>query len=308
MAAAPMTPARYRHITLGALLALGAIVLTGAAVRLTGSGLGCSDWPACEEGTFVPDQGGIHSAIEFGNRVFSIVPAVAVALAVWGARRRLPYRPDLVWWAWGLVAGVAVQIIVGAVVVRTDLLPSAVIVHFLLSMVLLWNAVVLHHRAATAHRARAVPRVPSSIVNVGRAMVAVAAYVLVSGTIVTGAGPHSGDATDPERLPYFLPDVVRLHSGGVIVLCALTVATVMWAWHRRVVDPVRRGSLIVLGAIAVQAAIGYIQYFTGVPALLVAAHILGAMLVWVAVLQFHLNLLDQVESPVVREPEAVGAQ
>jgi cytochrome c oxidase assembly protein subunit 15 len=220
----------------------------------------------------------------------------------------VPYRPDLVWWAWGLVAGVAVQIIVGAVVVRTDLLPSAVIVHFLLSMVLLWNAVVLHHRAATPHRATAVPRVPSSIVNVGRAMVAVAAYVLVSGTIVTGTGPHSGDATDPERLPYFLPDVVRLHSGGVIVLCALTLAAVVWAWPRPGVDPVKRGSLVVLGAIVVQAAIGYIQYFTGVPALLVGAHILGAMLVWVAVLAFHLNLFDQVESPAVREPEAVGAQ
>ncbi len=295
MATTVVTPERYRRFTLWAIVALSAIVVTGAAVRLTGSGLGCSDWPRCEQGSLVPDQGGVHSAIEFGNRAFSIVPAVAVGLALWGARRRFPMRRDLVWWAAGLVAGVAAQIVVGAFVVESELVPSTVIVHFLLSMVLIWNAVVLHHRARTDTAATNLPRVPFRIVNAGRVSVVLAAYVLVSGTIVTGTGPHSGDVTAAERLPYFLPDVARLHSSGVILLCALVVAVAVWAWPRPATDPVRRNTLWLLGAIAVQGAIGYTQYFTGVPAVLVGVHVLGSIVVWIAVLWFHLSLFEQVE-------------
>lgn len=295
MASTVVTPERYRRFTLWAIVALSAIVVTGAAVRLTGSGLGCSDWPRCEQGSLVPDQGGVHSAIEFGNRAFSIVPAVAVGLTLWGAVRRVPMRRDLVWWAAGLVAGVAAQIVVGAVVVESELVPSTVIVHFLLSMVLIWNAVVLHHRARTETAAVNVARVPYRIVNAGRVGVVLAAYVLVSGTIVTGTGPHSGDITAAERLPYFLPDVARLHSGGVIVLSVLVLAVSLWAWPRPAADPVRRSILWLLGAIVAQGAIGYTQYFTGVPAILVGVHVLGSIVVWIAVLWFHLSLFEQVE-------------
>jgi heme a synthase len=295
VAAKVVTPEQYRRFTLWAIVALAAIVVTGAAVRLTGSGLGCSDWPRCEAGSLVPDQGGVHSAIEFGNRAFSIVPAVAVGLTVWGALRRLPFRRDLLWWSWGLVAGVAAQILLGRFVVEADLLPSTVIAHFLLSMVLLWNAVVLHYRAQTVRAASKVARVPNRILHAGRTAVAVAAYVLVSGTVVTGTGPHSGDISAAERLPYYLPDVARLHSVGVIVLCLLVLSITVWVWPRPVDDPVRRATLWLLGAIVVQGAIGYTQYFTGVPALLVAVHVLGSIIVWIAVLWFHLSLFDQVE-------------
>lgn len=288
--AAAVSPEQFRRICVWAIAALAAIVMTGAAVRLTGSGLGCSDWPTCERGTLVPERG-VHSAIELGNRLFSAVPAVAVALAVRGARRRRPYRRDLEWWAWGLVVGVVAQIVVGAIVVRTELLPSAVIVHFGLSMVLLWNALVLHQRARPDAPPIAGDPVPSGVVTVGRAAVAVAVYVLITGTVVTGTGPHSGDTAAADRLPFFLPDVVRFHTVGVIVLCALAVAIAVWAWPRPGSDPLRRRSVALVGVIVVQGAIGYVQYFLDVPALLVAAHIVGAMAVWLTVLELHHSLV-----------------
>ncbi|NDH88083.1 MAG: heme A synthase, partial [Actinobacteria bacterium] len=143
-----ISPERYVQLARGALWSLTVIVITGAAVRLTGSGLGCSDWPTCEEDQFVASLEH-HALIEFGNRLFTGVVTIAVVLAVLGSIRRGPKRRDLIWWSWGLVAGVVAQILLGAVLVLTHLDPRFTMGHFILSMVLLWNAAVLIEKAKT---------------------------------------------------------------------------------------------------------------------------------------------------------------
>ncbi|HEX2576394.1 MAG TPA: COX15/CtaA family protein, partial [Aquihabitans sp.] len=137
----PLTPARYRRITVVALVLLILIVVTGAGVRLTGSGLGCTDWPNCTEERFVADRGDVHAMVEFVNRLITGLVSAAVALAVLGSLRRAPRRRDLTWLSLGLVAGVLAQIALGAVVVLTHLNPWLVQGHFVLSMLLVLDAV-----------------------------------------------------------------------------------------------------------------------------------------------------------------------
>src|SRR5690606_39057484 len=148
---------------------------------------------ACEDGSIVPrGSTGHHGWIEFLNRLFTGVVSVSVALAVLGARRRSPRRDDLVRWSWGLVAGVAAQALLGGIVVWLHVTPLAVAGHYLLSAVLVWNAVVLHHKASEPEGVRR-PRGAPQLLQRSRALVGLATIVLVTGTFVTGAGPHSGD-------------------------------------------------------------------------------------------------------------------
>ncbi|MEZ5168276.1 MAG: COX15/CtaA family protein [Acidimicrobiales bacterium] len=281
----PVTPARYLRLTRAALWSLTIIVVTGGAVRLTGSGLGCSDWPNCEEDRLVSPLE-YHAMIEFVNRMFTGVVTVAVVAAVLGSLRRMPRRQDLVWWSWGLVAGVLAQIILGAVLVKTDLDPRFTMGHFLLSMVLLWNATVLMHRAGrTGGRAAAGGTTPWV-----RAVSGLGAVLLLTGTIVTGSGPHSG-SDEPEvaaRLPFLVRDVTRIHS-----LCAIVVLALVLATARRLHEEGRpnevRSALSVAGLLVVQGVVGYTQYFTGVPVVLVAVHITLASLTWIAIVRLHLQ-------------------
>src|ERR1700736_1232278 len=141
-----LSPASYRRITFLALWALGFIIVTGGAVRLTGSGLGCPDWPTCANHQVVaPWQ--YHAMVEFGNRIVTGLVSVGVVLAVLGSRIRVPRRRDLTLLSWGLVAGVMGQIVLGGEAVKHKLAPPFIMGHFLLSMLLLWDALVLHHRA-----------------------------------------------------------------------------------------------------------------------------------------------------------------
>jgi heme a synthase len=256
--------------------------VTGAAVRLTGSGLGCTDWPACDHDRLVaPLQ--LHPMIEQVNRYLTGIVSVAVILAVLGSLVRVPRRDDLTRWSWLLVAGVVAQIIIGAVVTKSDLAYSVVAVHFLVSMGLVWAATVLNDRAGRPDDEARPRRWPTPT----RVLVAATTLVLLTGPIVTSAGPHAGDR-HVKRLPVDLTWAARVHSGtvwlflGVLVWFALRVrrggdAVAM----RRVTD--------LLTAAIVQGAIGYIQYFSGVPALLVGLHVAGATLVWVLALRVALN-------------------
>lgn len=295
--------ATYRRITLLALLALIFIIITGGAVRLTGSGLGCSDWPTCEENQFVPDFE-YHAMVEFVNRAITGIVSAAVALAVLGALLRRPRRRDLIGLAFGLVAGVAGQVVLGGLVVWYHLSPWLVIAHFLLSMVLVANAVVLHHRAGrpdalgTPDGALTSGEASTGAAgNLTRLLVVVTVLAIVTGTLLTGAGPHGGDA-DVERLGYDIPSLARLH-GAAMALCA-AMALLLWAGaergsfrlHRRCHRAAghagaARAVVLVIGA---QAAVGYLQYFTGVPPLLVGIHIAGAAALWTAVLRLHLSV------------------
>jgi len=281
-----VTPARYRQVTGMALVALSVIVVTGTAVRLTASGLGCSDWPTCEEGQLIADFS-LHPMIEFVNRVFTGFVAVAVMAAVLASLFRIPRRRDLTLLSWGLVTGVLGQIALGAFTVLTHLNPWVVMSHFLLSMVLVANATVLHARAGYD---------PVPPARVGRLyhwpITVLTASAIVAGTFVTGAGPHAGseDGDPIERLPFEVPDVARVH-GGIVIALVLFVIGTMWHLNRRGAPAAEQWrARLVLVALLLQGAIGYTQYFTGVPVLLVGFHILGATLTWIAVLWFHLDM------------------
>lgn len=275
------------------LVAVAAIIISGAAVRLTGSGMGCPTWPTCENGSLVPRGAtGDHGWIEFVNRTFTGLVSVAVAVAVLGSRRCEPRRDDLTRWSWGLVAGVFAQALLGGVVVILHVTPIAVAGHYLLSAVLVWNAVVLHHKAgepAGPRRARATP----TLLRRSRVLIGAAALVLVTGTFVTGSGPHGGDDA-ADRLPFAVTTVARVHSLAVWAFLVVVLLVLRGA-GRGDADPtvLGRGRLLV-GVIVAQGFLGYVQYFAGVPEVLVGGHVLGSVLVWVGALRFHLALTEPI--------------
>jgi cytochrome c oxidase assembly protein subunit 15 len=294
-----LSPVAFRRIALGAAWALGFIIVTGGAVRLTGSGLGCPDWPTCTAHSVVaPWQ--YHKMVEFGNRVVTAAVSVAVIAAVLGSHVRAPRRRDLVWLSWGLVAGLLAQIVLGGEAVKHDLAPQYVMAHFLLSMLLLWDAVVLHHRAGLPdgpvdERGRAgvarpaIPLASGEQVLMTRLLCVAAALVIVLGTVVTSSGPHGGDPK-ARRFAFSVHDVARLHSSAVWLFLALTAVT-LWSLHRSgsPASVMRRGELLLVVIVA-QGAIGYVQYFTGVPAALVVVHIAMAALLWAVTVRFALGM------------------
>lgn len=272
------------------------IVLTGAAVRLTGSGMGCESWPNCSDEDFLR-FGSVNQAIEQGNRVFSVVAGLGTAVAaILGARWRTPYRTDLHWLSWGLVAGVLGQIPLGGITVLVHLHPAAVASHFVLSMLLVVNATVLVWRARQPS-GRRTPRVGTAALNLSRVAVTAAASMLVTGLVVTGSGPHAGDA-EARRFGFRITDVVRIHAVNMwIFLAIVVVLLVVLARSRTAADIMSRGQLL-LGLIVVQGVIGYAQYSMGIPAPVVLAHIAGAVAVLGVTVWFHLGL----SAPVAAVP------
>lgn len=305
-----LTPEAYRRITLLALAALAVIIVSGAAVRLTGSGLGCTDWPQCRQNRLVADLQ-FHPMVEFVNRMFTGVVSVAVILAVLGSRWRRPRRADLTWWSFGLVAGVIGQIVLGGLVVLFELSPWLVIGHFLTSMVLVWNAVVLHHRAGllTDPHGRAIvgPRVVAPrVLGLIAVWFAGAMAVIFTGTIVTGSGPHGGDE-NVRRLPILFSAAARVHGSTVMGFLALTLL-IAWLLRRTSAPrPVQVHMWQVIGVLVVQATIGYVQYFTKVPVVLVGFHIAGATLLWITVVRFALSTRQPVAVHVDPAPRFVAA-
>jgi cytochrome c oxidase assembly protein subunit 15 len=290
-----VSPGVYRRITLAGILAQVFIVLTGAAVRLTGSGLGCSDWPTCEDDRLVAPLEG-HALIEFVNRTVSGVVLIAVLAAIIGARKRSPYRADLFAISLALLAGVAAQIVLGGIVVRLDLAPVAVIGHFLLSIVLIWLAVLLHERAG--HDGGAA-KLDASVASRRWAGAAVGASIVVvlTGTLVTATGPHGGD-TRADRLSWFdITEIVRVHAVSAIVLLAFTLAALSLIYRDGGSPAQRLRAAWVTAAIVIQGVLGYTQYFMGVPELLVFLHVFGALIVWITVLRLYLGLFDHASQP-----------
>ena len=287
-------------------------MVTGAAVRLTGSGLGCSTWPSCEPDSFTPRSASDgHGMIEFTNRLITGAVMLFTLAAVIGANRRRPRRTDLYRWSLGLPVWVLGNALVGLLVVVLDLSPISVIGHFLLSLGALWNAVVLHEKAgepdpgpdpgdADVVTTAVVPRRELAVPTVRRAcnlLLVAAGLALVTGTIVTGSGPHAGDEA-ADRLDFVVGDVARLHGIAVMLFLGLTLA-VLWMVRRGDAAPsVEQRLRVLLLVLVLQAAVGYTQYFTGVPALLVGVHVLGAATVWIAVLRVRLGLTEPLADPV----------
>jgi cytochrome c oxidase assembly protein subunit 15 len=243
-----------------------------------------------------------HALIEFVNRTVTGIVSVLVIVAVLAALRRRPSRRDLVWLAVGLVVGVIGQIVLGGLVVLFDLYPPLVMGHFVVSMLLVADAVVLHHRAglpdgpagagAGVPPDRAGPAVDPEVRRLGSWLVVWAAVVLALGTVVTGSGPHAGshEGQVVERLPFPLRDAARLHALAVWVLVALTLLTLWRARQERAPAEVLRRGGVLLAVMFAQGAVGYTQYFTKLPPLLVAVHIAGATALWIAVLRFRLGV------------------
>jgi cytochrome c oxidase assembly protein subunit 15 len=288
----PLSPTVYRGVALATLVALVVITVVGAGVRLTGSGLGCSTWPSCEPDSFTPRSASDgHAMIEFVNRLLNAAVGILSIAAVVGARLRRPYRPDLFRWALGVFAWVLSNGLVGALVVWLHLSPISVIGHFVLALGAIWNALVLHQRAGVDHapdgrrRLAATPRFVTAV----RLLLVAAAVVLLTGTLVTGSGPHAGDDR-ADRLALEVGTVARVHGLAMIAFLVLTVAVVRLAHRGDAATPVAQRTHELLVVLLAQAALGYWQYFAGVPALLVAFHVLGAALVWLAVLRLWLSL------------------
>jgi cytochrome c oxidase assembly protein subunit 15 len=282
----------YRRLTLFALASLAVIVVTGATVRLTGSGLGCTDWPTCEHGQLAASTHDAPAMVEFANRVFTGIVSIAVALAVLGAHRRTPRRRDLTLLAWGLVVGVAAQIVLGGLVVNHHLSPKFVMGHFLLSMVLVTNATVLHHRAAMLDDARATSIDDDLVRGLSKLVPVAAAITVFLGTVVTASGPHAGDER-AARLDLVVGDVARVHSIAAWITVLLTVALLRAARG----TPRARGAAEVLALVLLaQGAVGYVQYFTGVPSALVLLHVAGATATWWAATRVPLSTTSLVAS------------
>lgn len=267
-----MTLRAYRRVALVAFVSLYAIVVTGALVRLTGSGLGCVDWPACNESRFIDVSTG-HAAIEQLNRLFTGVVAASVIVAVLAGLRVTPRPPRLLALALWLVVGVLAQVVIGGVVVLTGLNPWSNVAHYLVSVVLMTGAWALWRVARAAPRATAATPWRWPMIVLGGA-------AIVAGTIVTGAGPHAGDE-EAIRIGVAIRDAARVH--GALVWATLAAAAVV-VWSGRSEAAVRRSGWTVVGVGAAQTAVGYAQYATGLPVPLVAIHVAGSIAVWLALL------------------------
>lgn len=256
------------------------IMATGATVRVTASGLGCEEWPRCNESSFVPVPGAapwIHQIIEFGNRTLTFV-LTAVAILLLLAVLRAGRRRELKVLAWIMPFGILAQGIIGGITVLTGLLWWTVALHLVPSLLLVAFAAVLFARIGesddTPVRTIAGPRFRGATILAGLLLAA----VLVTGTLVTGAGPHAGDGRvlAEDRLQVEIELLARIHGEMMLVFLVVVAALVVTTYRRRL-DPVLRvRALLLVGGIVVQALIGIIQYFTGVPAGLVILHVLGA--------------------------------
>jgi heme a synthase len=282
-----ITAAQFRIITLVVVAAVAVIVITGAAVRLSDSGLGCPDWPNCTQHHFVA-KASFHPQVEQINRDFTGLVSVAVAVAVLGSLALVPRRRDLIAWSLGLVGGLVAEIVLGGIVVISHLWPPFVAAHFLLGMALVWNAVVLHDRAGHADTPGSLSVAPA-LRPLVRVLVVAAGAVLITGTIVTGTGPNGGDQ-HVKRLPFLVEDVARIHSLTVWTFLALTVATLVLLVRTGASAQVRRRTLELMVLIVAQGVLGYTQYALGVPRGLVLLHVVGAVAVWIAALRFYLGL------------------
>jgi heme a synthase len=280
--------ARLKGAANAALAANVGIVITGALVRITGSGLGCADWPRCEQGSFVPVAGladGWHAAIEFGNRLLTFVVLAATLWFLWKvvkARRSAPdaLSPLVTRIAWLLPIGVLVQAVIGGITVLTGLDWWTVSVHFLVSMVLIALAVTARHAlVADPADAPAAPGIRHGLT----AVVTVGFIVLILGTFVTAAGPHGGDVNAP-RIGIDIRPLAIAHADGVWLLLGGLVALLLVA--RSLASPrlTRALGIALLVALA-QGGVGYLQYWLGIPRELVSLHVVGATLVWLTLTQ-----------------------
>ncbi|MGW4883706.1 COX15/CtaA family protein [Streptomyces murinus] len=300
-------PGTVQRAALIALVMSVVIVVTGGAVRLTSSGLGCPTWPECTDGSLTPTQAlSYHSAIEFGNRMLTYVLCAAVGWAIIAARSQKPYRRGLTRLGWAQFWLVMGNAVLGGIVVLVGLNPYTVAAHFLLATALTTVAVVMWQRTREGDAAPR-PLVGKAVVQLVWFLVVAAVLLIAVGTVVTGAGPHAGDSSDVQRIPIDWETVAKLHA--VLAWIVVTLTFALWFILKAVDAPpgplarTRELFLILLG----QGVIGYVQYFTHLPKLLVGVHMLGSCLVWIGVLRVLLALRERPETELGVPEPAAGA-
>ncbi|GID95004.1 heme A synthase [Amorphoplanes digitatis] len=299
-----------RPLALASLVANIGLVVTGAAVRLTGSGLGCPTWPRCTDASYTTTaEMGVHGVIEFGNRLLGLALGVIALACFVAALLERPRRRSLVLLSLAVLLGIPGQGVIGGITVLTDLNPWVVGLHFLLSMALIALAYALWKRTAEGDGP---PRrlVSAPLATLARLTALVSAAVIVVGVIVTGSGPHAGDENakrnglDPEL-------IAQAHADLVFLLIGLSVG--LWFALRAAGAPrpaIRAAGILIVVELG-QGLIGFVQYFTHLPVLLVGAHMLGACLVWVATLGVLWSLRERPATtpapPATPTPSATSA-
>ena len=284
-----VSPRMFRRIAFSSAVLCGLIIFTGAAVRLTGSGLGCPDWPTCKQGDVIPRSGG-HAQIEFGNRIVTGLCLLVAGVGMLAAIVRVPYRRDLTRLGGLVIVGLLGNAVLGGLTVLFKLRPELITAHFVLAIGVLTAAVVLVHRAAERHASAVHGRDRRAVLDAHNAQLArilcvLGGVVLFLGTMVTGAGPHGGDP-NVTRYGFTMLAAVRAHGAAAwlflvcVLLLALRVSRTPGAAPRRV----RQRLTVLIGIGAAQGAVGYFQWFNRVPAGLVMVHIVGAVALWTTLL------------------------
>ncbi|MBQ0894136.1 heme A synthase [Micromonospora sp. U56] len=292
----PVSTALLRRLAYASIVANVAIVVTGGAVRLTASGLGCPTWPRCtDESYHTTAEMGVHGVIEFGNRLLTFAVgliALATLLAVLAHR---PRRKGLLGLAVAVFLGIPAQAVIGGITVLTNLNPWVVGLHFLASMAVIAAAYALWRRVKDPD-GPAVAVVPGPLRTLAALTTVVGVAVLVVGTWVTGSGPHAGDGgaarngLDPEQIS-------QVHADAVFLLLGLSVALVFAFRAAGATGPARAAVVLVAVELG-QGVIGFVQYFTDLPALLVGAHMLGSCLVLLATLSVLWSTRERRPAPV----------
>ncbi|MEU5889855.1 COX15/CtaA family protein [Streptomyces sp. NPDC047461] len=289
-------PRTVQRAALAALVMSVVIVVTGGAVRLTGSGLGCPTWPKCTDDSLTTTSAmGVHGVIEFGNRMLTYVLCAAVGWAIIAARSEKPYRRGLTRLGWAQFWVVMGNAILGGIVVLVGLNPYTVAAHFLLSTALIAVATVMWQRTREGD-GQTRPLVGKSVQQLVWFLVAASVLLIAVGTVVTGSGPHAGDSSEVERMPLDWETVSKLHA--VLAWIVVTLTFALW-FVLKAVDapkgPLHRTRDLFLVLLA-QGVIGYVQYFTDLPEILVGLHMFGSCLVWIAVLRVLLALRERPDT------------
>ena len=264
------------------------IVLTGGIVRLTGSGLGCPTWPECTEDSYTPVEGqieGFRSWIEFGNRLLTFALVLACALSILAVL--IGKRRDLRLLVLGQFAGIFGQAILGGITVLLDLHPATVAAHFILSIILIAGAQSLLSKAKSEYEWKKLEK--NTLHLLARSHVLLTFVVIVVGTVVTGSGPHAGDVASP-RFGFEVRNVAWLHADLVIALFGISLAYLISSTTPA--DAKRLLNFFFIISL-LQGAIGYIQYFLGLPEVIVALHMLGSTLVWICAWKVWLSVSRQ---------------
>jgi cytochrome c oxidase assembly protein subunit 15 len=279
-------------------------VATGAAVRLSDSGLGCPDWPTCAHEHLTPPLS-IHPIVEFGNRMVVVLLVVACGVTWVASMFRSPSRRDLRWLSGGLILGILGESVLGAAVVYSKLNAYVVMTHFMVGIALLTVSVVLTLRADHGP-GRGTLVVTRRVLVTTRVYLVLLVLAIAAGTATTGAGPHAG-GKGAKRVPVPLADMARIHAETVLVTGAVLLALLWMLWRSNAPARVQESGRILIGAMVIQGIIGYTQYFTHLPVGLVWLHVVGATLVWSTALWFHHGLSDhRREVAAVDEPEPAG--